>query len=71
MTCWAITQTNRFAAAVAGAPITNHLSAFGSGDIGATWSVYEHGGKPNARLDWYLSRSPAMHAASVATPLLL
>jgi dipeptidyl aminopeptidase/acylaminoacyl peptidase len=71
MTCWAITQTNRFAVAVAGAPVTNLLSSFGTGDLGATWGVCEQGGEPTERIDSYLSRSPILHVARVTTPLLL
>jgi dipeptidyl aminopeptidase/acylaminoacyl peptidase len=71
MTCWAITQTDRFAAAVAGAPVTNLLSSFGTGDLGATWGVREQGGEPTERIEWYLSRSPVMQVGRVSTPLLL
>jgi dipeptidyl aminopeptidase/acylaminoacyl peptidase len=71
MTCWAITQTDRFAAAVAGAPVTNLLSGFGTGDLGATWGVREQGGEPAERIESYLGRSPVMHVARVTTPLLL
>jgi dipeptidyl aminopeptidase/acylaminoacyl peptidase len=71
MTCWAITQTDRFATAVAGAPVTNLLSSFGTGDLGATWGVHEQGGEPTERIEWYLSRSPVMQVGRVSTPLLL
>ncbi len=71
MTCQAITRTNRFAAAVAGACISNLVSFFGTSDIGASWGLAEFGGPPSERLDWYLERSPAMHADRVQTPLLL
>jgi dipeptidyl aminopeptidase/acylaminoacyl peptidase len=71
MTCWAITQTDRFAASVAGAPVTNLMSAFGTGDLGASWGVYEQGGEPTERIESYLSRSPVQHVARVSTPLLL
>jgi len=71
MTCWAITQTRRFAAAVAGASISNLVSFFGTSDIGASWGTREFGGTPFERLDWYLGRSPLQHAAQVDTPLLL
>jgi dipeptidyl aminopeptidase/acylaminoacyl peptidase len=71
MTCWAITQTNRFATAVSGSSVTNLVSMFGTGDIGATWGVHELGGEPTEQIEWYLSRSPVMHVAPVTTPLLL
>ncbi len=71
LTCWAITQTDRFAAAVSGACISNLVSFFGTSDIGASWGVREFGGTPWERLDWYLARSPLTHAPRVRTPLLL
>ncbi len=71
MTCWAITQTDRFAAAVAGACISNLISFFGTSDIGASWGEREFGGTPHERLSWYLERSPLSHVERVKTPLLL
>jgi dipeptidyl aminopeptidase/acylaminoacyl peptidase len=71
MTCWAITRTSRFAAAVAGACISNLISYFGTSEIGASWNVREFGGPPEERLVWYVERSPVLHAAKVTTPLLL
>ncbi len=71
MTCWAISQTDRFAAAVAGACIANLISFFGTSDIGASWGLREFGGPPHARLDWYLARSPLLQAERIRTPLLL
>ena len=71
MTCQAITRTDRFAVAVAGACISNLVSFFGTSDIGASWGVAEFGGTPSERLDWYLERSPVLHADRVRTPLLL
>ncbi len=71
MTCWAITQTDRFAAAVAGACISNLISFFGTSDIGASWGVREFGGTPHERRSWYLERSPLSHVERIKTPLLL
>lgn len=71
MTCWAVGQTDRFAAAVAGACISNLTSFFGTSDIGATWGMREFGGAPHERLDWYLAHSPIRHVRNVTTPLLL
>lgn len=71
MTCWAITQTGRFATAVAGACISNLVSFFGTSDIGATWGARQFGGTPDERLDWYIARSPVHHATAITTPLLL
>lgn len=71
LTCRAITQTDRFAAAVAGACISNLLSFYGTSDIGASWGLREFGGRPDERLSWFLERSPVIQAARVVTPLLL
>lgn len=71
MACWAVTQTDRFAGAIAGACISNLVSFFGTSDIGASWGEREFGGTPFERLDWYLERSPLTYARRVTTPLLL
>jgi dipeptidyl aminopeptidase/acylaminoacyl peptidase len=71
MTCWALTQTERFAVGVAGASISNLVSFFGTSDIGASWGVHELGGLPHERRDLYRERSPINHVERVRTPLLL
>jgi dipeptidyl aminopeptidase/acylaminoacyl peptidase len=71
MTCWAVTRTDRFAAAVAVAPITNLISSFGTSDAGVFLGLRELGGTPDERREWYLDRSPLTHAPRVRTPLLL
>src|SRR5439155_4844664 len=71
MSCWAITQTDRFKAAVSGACISNLVSFFGTSDIGASWGAREFGGTPYEQRDWYLAHSPLTHAPRVRAPLLL
>jgi dipeptidyl aminopeptidase/acylaminoacyl peptidase len=71
MTCWAVTQTDRFAVGVAGACISNLASFFGTSDIGASWGVREMGGEPWAREQLYRERSPITWVERVQTPLLL
>ena len=71
MTCWAITRTDRFAVAIAGAPITNFESEYGTADIGPTWFRDEQGGPPSDRAEHYRRNSPLTSAARVRTPLLL
>ena len=44
MSCWAITQTDRFAVALAGASITNLETEYGTADIGPSWLRAEHRG---------------------------
>ncbi|HEX5414248.1 MAG TPA: S9 family peptidase, partial [Chloroflexota bacterium] len=71
MTCWAVGQTDRFAAAVSGACISNLVSFYGTADIGASWGRREFGGTPYERWEWYIAHSPLTHAPRVTTPLLL
>src|ERR1700720_4048072 len=68
MSCWAITQTDRFAVAVGGASISNLVSFFGTSDIGGSWGAREFGGTPWERPDWYRERSPLTHVQNVKTP---
>ncbi len=78
-TAWLVTQTNRFVAAAAGAPVANMTSAYG----GIRWETgvsrqfqYE---QTQSRLgatlwearDRYIDNSPLFFADRVATPLLL
>lgn len=71
MTCWAITQTSRFAAAASGACISDLVSFAGTSDIGATWGVQELGMLTEERRDWYIRRSPLHRVEAVETPVLL
>ncbi|MGS2738699.1 alpha/beta hydrolase family protein [Sinomicrobium sp. M5D2P17] len=78
-TAYLITRTNMFAAAMAGAPVSNMTSAYG----GIRWQTgmsrmfqYEHtqsriGGKLWDKLDLYLENSPLFYANKVNTPLLM
>jgi dipeptidyl aminopeptidase/acylaminoacyl peptidase len=71
LTDWTITQTNRFAAAVAGAGISNWVSDYGTADIprtkeseffGAPWE------KQGYELLW--RQSPIAYAGNVTTPTM-
>lgn len=76
---WLITQTNRFAAAFSGAPVSNMTSAYG----GIRWKSghsrimqYEEGqsrlGVPmHENIDVYLKNSPVFYTANIKTPLLI
>lgn len=80
-TAWLVTRTNMFAAAGAGAPVSNMTSAYG----GIRWGSgitragqYEHGqsriGKSlweDGALDLYIENSPVFKADKVETPLLI
>jgi dipeptidyl aminopeptidase/acylaminoacyl peptidase len=71
MTDWIITQTNRFAAAVAGAGITNWVSDYGTADIPRTKESEFFGAPWEAKgyeLLW--RQSPIRYAANVTTPTM-
>ena len=71
MTDWVITQTNRFAAAVAGAGISNWVSDYGTADIPRT-KESEFLGAPWEQKGYELlwRQSPIHYAANVTTPTL-
>lgn len=78
-TAWLVTQTNMFAAAMAGAPVSNMTSAYG----GIRWESgmsrmfqYEHTQSRMGATLWekpllYIENSPLFHAPQVKTPLLI
>ena len=80
-TAWLVTRTNMFAAAGAGAPVSNMTSAYG----GIRWESgmtragqYENGQSRIGKTLWdegglelYLENSPIFHADKVETPLLI
>ena len=71
MTTWAVGHTDRFKAAVAGAPCTNLFSMYGQTDIGVSFGEIQWGGRPHEEPQWYLDHSPIMHVEKVDTPVLL
>jgi dipeptidyl aminopeptidase/acylaminoacyl peptidase len=71
MTSWAVGHTDRFSAAVVGAPVTNLVSMYGQTDIGVNFGEHQWGGRPHERLDWYIEHSPITYAEKVTTPVLL
>lgn len=68
MTAWAVTQTDRFKAAVAGAAPTNWVSKIGTTDIRPfnEWTLGEVNNEPDRVWD----RSPIRYARRVSTPTL-
>ena len=70
MTSWTVGHTDRFRAAVVGAPVADTLSMFGTGDI-PRFSVYEMGATPFDDPDEYRARSPVTYLSNVKTPVLL
>ncbi len=67
---WAVGHTDRFRAALVGAPVSNLVSAFGTGDI-PTIDIHELGGLPHENMAFYIERSPTTHLANCKTPVLL
>ena len=71
LTDWVITQTNRFAAAVTGAGISNWLSDYGTADIPRTKESEFYGAPWNQEANERMrSLSPITYAANVKTPSL-
>ena len=71
MTDWIITQTHRFAAAVAGAGISNWVSDYGTADIPRTKESEFFGAPWEAKgFELLWRQSPIHYAANVTTPTL-
>ncbi|MGI5286469.1 S9 family peptidase [Nonomuraea polychroma] len=70
-TCHLTTRTGRFAAAVAGGPVTNLLSMAGSSDDAPTFAALEFGGDIYAGGELLRAQSPIERVHQVTTPTLL
>ena len=70
MTTWIVTQTKRFKAASAGAPVTNLMSFNGTADIPAFIPDY-FGGQFWEVMDLYQKHSPIFNVKGVTTPTLI
>lgn len=70
MTSWIVTQTNRFKAASAGAPVTNLMSFNGTADIPAFIPDY-FGGEFWEVMDLYQKHSPIFNVKAVTTPTMI
>jgi dipeptidyl aminopeptidase/acylaminoacyl peptidase len=70
MTMWAVTQTNRFKAAVAGAGIVNWQSYYGQNRIDR-WMVPFFGASVYEDPEVYARSSPITHIRNVKTPTLV
>jgi len=67
---WIITQTKRFKAASAGAPVTNLISQTGTEDIGGFIPDY-FGGRFWEGVEVYQKHSPIFQVRGVTTPTLI
>jgi dipeptidyl aminopeptidase/acylaminoacyl peptidase len=70
MTSWVVTQTNRFKAASAGAPVTNLMSFNGTSDIPGFVPDY-FGGQFWDVMDVYQKHSPMFNVKAVTTPTMI
>ena len=71
MTSWTIGQTDRFKAAVCGAPCFDLESFFGTSDIGHTFGRIQFGAAPHEDRAWYDRHSPSNYAHRAKTPTLI
>jgi dipeptidyl aminopeptidase/acylaminoacyl peptidase len=70
MTSWIVTQTKRFKAASAGAPVTNLMSFNGTADIPNFVPDY-FGGQSWENMEIYQKHSPMFNVKGVTTPTLI
>jgi dipeptidyl aminopeptidase/acylaminoacyl peptidase len=70
MSSWIVGHTDRFRAAVVGAPVTNLISEFASSDI-STYLGDIAGGDPWRDREMFIERSPVSHANKVRTPVFI
>ena len=70
MTSWIVTQTKRFKAASAGAPVTNLMSFNGTADIPAFVPDY-FGGQSWEIAELYQKHSPMFNVKGVTTPTMI
>jgi dipeptidyl aminopeptidase/acylaminoacyl peptidase len=71
MTSWIVGHTDRFKAAVIGAPVVDHVSFYGTADIGHTFGPLQIGGTPWETPEEYRRRSPLTYLHEAATPSLI
>jgi dipeptidyl aminopeptidase/acylaminoacyl peptidase len=71
MASWIVGHTNRFDAAVAGAPVVDLVSFFGQADIGHDFGPLQIGGTPWSNEAEYRYRSPLTYMEAVETPVLI
>ena len=71
MTSWVLGQTDRFRAAICGAPCYDLESFFGTSDIGFSFGRRHFGASPHEARDFYEARSPSTFAHRATTPTLI
>ena len=71
MSSWMVGHTDRFAAAVIGAPCTDLVAMYGTSDIGVSFGEVQWGGLRREEEQSWRDRSPISYADRVNTPVLL
>jgi dipeptidyl aminopeptidase/acylaminoacyl peptidase len=71
MTSWTIGHTDRFKAAVVGAPVVNQESFFGTSDIGMWFAPWEMGASLTDARETFRRLSPINYVDRVTTPTLV
>jgi dipeptidyl aminopeptidase/acylaminoacyl peptidase len=71
MTAWIIGHTDRFKAAICGAPAFDLESMYGTSDISHAFGELQWGGPPHAEHEWYRAHSPSSFAHHARTPTLI
>ena len=71
MTCWVVSQTTRFKAAMIGAGLTNLVSMYGTNDVPNYLGSFFHGMVSPETKDLYEERSGLTYADQVKTPTLI
>jgi dipeptidyl aminopeptidase/acylaminoacyl peptidase len=71
MSAWTVGHTDRFRAAVVGAPVTNLESFHGTSDIGLWFGLFEMGGDLAGHRERYRRLSPVQYSDRVTTPTLI
>lgn len=71
MTARTIGRTQRFKAAVCGAPCFDLESMYGTSDISHTFGDLQWGGPPHEQREWYATHSPSNFAHNTRTPTLI
>jgi dipeptidyl aminopeptidase/acylaminoacyl peptidase len=71
MTCWVVSQTGRFKAAMMGAGLANLTSMYGTTDVPGYLAAFFKGTPTKATLSLYAERSGLTFADKVTTPLLI
>ena len=71
MTSWTIGHTQRFKAAVVGAPCIDLFSMYGTSDIGVSFGEVQWGGSLVDAAPDLIKHSPITYAGNVTAPVLL